>query len=356
MLIPKRHPVRLALVLLCLSPAAAFAAAPPEEPTSEIYDYLVQNVCVDDQGKALRISPLDDKCARQRNLRLGEGLPYHKHDWAGVKAKGEAADLGHQRDDTVPVFYPGVGYFVLGTLDFGDGQRKFGVYDGDKGDGLSLISIQGDYAGSVMTFDHHAGVQLFTNPDHCRGKVDIDSLIGGWVYAPVDLARNPAGMLNSSIKRVPAFGVACPPARRNQTTKWYLRDYAPMTGTDTPGSKKFRTLISEHFSGKDSKKFAHLERMYFTRELGRIRWERWQNLSQQAREGDEESADMLESSGRCSGGVGPPDFPGKWTMVRCHEWSNLIPTTSAEGDHLDTWFRALTNATRAGPLLNVKMR
>ena len=37
------------------------------------------------------------------------------------------------------------------------------------------------------------------------------------------------------------------------------------------------SLISDHYGGADRDTADHVERFYFTRELGGTRWERWQN-------------------------------------------------------------------------------
>src|SRR5206468_3893504 len=72
---------------LLLGAATTAAAQPdteamPGTPTT-VRDFLIQNVCLDDQGAVLAgIAPTQDGpgCRAQRDLHSGERLPYHKHD------------------------------------------------------------------------------------------------------------------------------------------------------------------------------------------------------------------------------------------------------------------------------------
>src|SRR5436190_11984642 len=61
-------------------------------------DFLTQNVCLDAGGAVLAgISPIDGdrRCAAERDLRLGELMPYHKHDHPSSGDRG--APAGYQR-------------------------------------------------------------------------------------------------------------------------------------------------------------------------------------------------------------------------------------------------------------------
>ena len=92
---------------------------------------MIQNVCLDAAG-AVRIgrSPLDGEaaCPRQRDLLPGERLPYHKHDHPSP-AERQDAPSGYQRHDLFPVETQGLGTVVEHSFDFGDGGRRFGVFD-----------------------------------------------------------------------------------------------------------------------------------------------------------------------------------------------------------------------------------
>ena len=310
---------------------------------------MVQNVCLDEQDHVLHISPLDAKCARQRDLRIGELLPYHKHDWPSVKTAA-ARPLGNQRGDSLPLNLPGVGVVALHTFDFGDGVRRFGAYDGINGDGLSLVSVKGSYFGSLMTLDHSGGIQLFVNTDKCNQDVTLDSVQAGWAFGPVDLSQHPSGAVQAHVHRVKNLGVPCPKEFTYSTTNWYFVEFRPMSGPSTEGKHSLHTFVTEHFAGPDADHFRHLERMYFSRELGRMRWERWQNISFQKRSDDTKRSDELLNEGRCAGGVGAPSFAGNWVRVACREWTNIVPSNDPQGDSISGWLAPIVREYSGTPL------
>ena len=337
---------------LAIALAVPFTLGVPnasEAAEVDALDYMVQNVCVDGAGKVLHVSPLDPNCARQRDLRVGELLPYHKHDWPSAN-QAAARPQGDQRGDSLPLTLPGVGVVALHTFDFGDGVRRFGEFDGANGDGLSLVSVQGEYFGSLMTLDHTAGIQLFVNTDKCKDAVGLDSVQAGWAFAPVALDARPNGMSQAHVRRVKNLGGACPNEFTYSSTNWYFVEFKPMTGPSTEGKRSLHTLISEHFAGPDPAKFNHLERMYFSRELGRMRWERWQNFSAQRRSDDIDLSSELNSEGRCVGGVGAPKFPGNWVRVRCREWTNIVPSSNPAGDSISEWLSPIIQKYQGTPL------
>ncbi|MEM1053161.1 MAG: hypothetical protein AAGI28_13810, partial [Pseudomonadota bacterium] len=47
--------------------------------SAELYDYLVQDVCLDDAGEVVKGDPA--KCTSKRNIQLGEPSPYIVTDW-----------------------------------------------------------------------------------------------------------------------------------------------------------------------------------------------------------------------------------------------------------------------------------
>ena len=70
------------------------------------------------------------------------------------------------------------------------------------------------------------------------------------------------------------------PTRFNQAfTSWRV---APFSYRAAPGQGvpvTLTSLISEHYGGASRATADHVERFYFTRELGGTRWERWQNAN-----------------------------------------------------------------------------
>jgi hypothetical protein len=311
---------------------------------------MIQNVCLNDDGKPLRMSPLDDRCLRQRDLLPGEALPYHKDDWPALKDR-LASPAGKQRGDSFPLLHKELGLVAFHTFDWGDGVRKFGRYDGINGDGGSLVVVASGMVGSILTIDQRAGVQLLVNKSACHGSVDLQGLLVGWPFAAADTASD--GVHYSQLKRVQNFGEACPASASHVITVWYFTGFAPMVATGEAGKKQIHTLISEHYSGTDIDNSPNMERMYFSRELGRMRWERWQNLSRQERSDDLSRTEKLADDGRCIGGVGKPNHAGEWVMVACHEWTNIVLSSNPSGDSVSPWLVGLIGATHAAPLLEL---
>jgi hypothetical protein len=343
--------VAATLLLGGATPGAAALGETPKQALSGAMDYMVQAVCIDGGGRVQRLSPLDPACTRTRKLNVGELLPYHKHDWPS-RANADAFPQGMQRADSVPLWHPQLGLVAFTTFDWGDGVRRFGVYDGVNGDGGGLVADEGGFVGSAMTIDHTAGVQIFVNGATCRGTVSFGSLLG-WRFAPSDLSAQPSGTTSDDVRRVSGLGEPCPVRYAHAITVWYLTDYAPMRGPDVVGQRTIRTLVSEHYSGVRVDASPNMERMYFSRELGRFRWERWQNQAIGVRPIDQRLSTALQADGRCIGGVGAPKHQGQWTMVRCHEWTNIVPATMAAGDSIVPWLDGLIAGTRAVLLQDV---
>jgi hypothetical protein len=78
----------------------------------------------------------------------------------------------------------------------------------------------------------------------------------------------------------------------------------------------------------------HVERFYFTRELGGTRWERWENRNGTpdfSRERVAELSAQIASSGRCSPAEVPPGG-APLVMTDCREWTRIVPPSDPRGD------------------------
>ena len=80
------------------------------------------------------------------------------------------------------------------------------------------------------------------------------------------------------------------------------------------------TIISEHYNGKDPTTAIMLERFYFARNWGKVRWERWD------KRGSPRDGLALECPTIPTWGSAPP-FAGA-IMTDCRNWTNII--TAAE--------------------------
>ncbi len=311
-------------------PAAAQAQAGPSAAWRTAWDFLVESVCVDARNHVLvGVSPLDGpaRCVRQRKLGFGELLPYRRRDWADLNDRGRFPD-GYQQSDSVPVLTT-LGPAVVQATDFGDPPRQFGQFE--TGDGGQVVFFTPDSASIGLTEDGAGGLQFFIG-SHCTP-------VDAWVLVDNGFATQPAGQ---TVARITRRQTACPDRLGYAFTRWSIQ---PVTfrykAGGKPGQVALSTLVSDHFGGHSVDAAGNLERMYFTRELGYTRWERWQNLSRQDRPGDRRLAASMAANERCAPEVGSPSTESNWVMVDCREWTQMVPPLAPGGDRPDFWLDRL---------------
>jgi hypothetical protein len=302
-----------------------------------IRDFMIQNVCLDASGTALAgMAPIDGdpRCIAQRDLGAGERLPYHKHDHPSPDQRA-GAPAGYQRHDSFPVETAGFATAVEHSFDFGAGEgRRFGVFDtGSDGGDIAILSP--GFVSIGATEDGGAGFQLFVG--ECRGPVEAAALTRSWIVVAFDPAR-PAPIEGETIARLNDLTAGhqdtCPARFNAAFTSWRTVSfrYRAAPGQGTPIT--LTTLISEHYGGASRATADHVERFYFTRELGGTRWERWQNASGNAQFGAAkiaERAAAFAATGRCSA----PDIPGggaPLVLIDCREWTRIAPPADPSGD------------------------
>ena len=328
----------LAALVFGAPPAPADDAAIPVASVEIVSDFLIQNVCLDGLGKVQEgVSPIDGdpRCAAQRDLALGDKLTYHKHDHPSPGDRATVA-RGYQRRDSFPVETGPFGRVVEHSFDFGGGAgRQFGVFDAGKGDGGDVTVTSATGASFAATEDGGGGFQLFVGAG-CNGRVSPAGLSDSWLIAMFDPSRA-ASLQGEAVARLADLREGrqdnCPSRLNAAFTRWYVRpvSYRTAEGQGTPVA--LTTLISEHYGGERREDADHVERFYFTRELGSTRWERWQNLQHSRRFSPEQLAKAaadFASSNRCS----KPETPegAAFVMIDCREWTLIVPPTDPTGD------------------------
>jgi hypothetical protein len=339
----------LALAAALLGSVSAHAQAPADWQIA--YDYLVQDVCVDAADAAQPgVSPLDGaaRCPRHRDLRVGERLAYHKHDWAEAGSRA-ALPEGEQRSDSFPVRLGTLGIAVAQSFDFGAPPRRFGWVDSSDGGQIAIFSPASVSYG--LTEDGGDGLQFFFGHD-CRAAGAADRLRDAWVIVTRDFAPDRPG---ETVARLTKSWDRCPGALSYAFTRWHVEALSlrvNLAGRTAPHD--FVALISDHFGGRDPARANHLERFYFARELGLLRWERWENL---ARPGDPAErahaaarAAALAASDRCDAVAAPPALTGQWLMADCRQWTQLVPPTDPAGDPPGFWVDDLASRPAAAAL------
>jgi hypothetical protein len=339
----RRQPRRAAAILFAGALAATLGLAGPATAetvmatTDTIRDFMIQNVCLDASGAVLAaVAPIDGdpRCIAQRDLGPGERLPYHKHDHPSPDQRA-GAPAGYQRHDSFPVETAGFGAAVEHSFDFGAGEgRRFGVFDtGSDGGDIAILSP--GIVSFGATEDGGAGFQLFVG--ECQGPVEAAALTRSWIILAFDPGR-PAPLEGETIARLNDLTVGhqdtCPIRFNPAFTSWRVVPfrYRAAPGQGTPIT--LTTLISEHYGGANRATADHVERFYFTRELGGTRWERWQNAGGNAQFGTAkiaEAAAAFAATGRCS----TPDTPGggaTLVLIDCREWTRIAPPADPSGD------------------------
>ncbi len=328
------------LILILAATAGATGSAADDAvlaTPATIRDFMIQNVCLDAAGAVvLGRSPVDDgaACAAQRDLASGERLPYHKHDHSPPNSRD--APAGYQRHDSFPVETVALGTVVEHSLfDFGVGEgRRFGVFDrGSDGGDIAILS-----PGSVTigaTEDGGGGFGLWVG--ECRGPLTASALTRSWIVAAFDPDRR-APLQGETIARLnglpPGHQDTCPTRFNPAFTTWRVVPFRYRAAPGEGNPITLTTLISDHYGGASPATADHVERFYFTRELGGSRWERWQNAAGDAQLSAAkiaETAAWFAGTGRCS----TPEMPGggaSFLLVDCREWTRIVPPVDPAGD------------------------
>lgn len=296
-----------------MPPTAAVAAEDALAP------FMAQAVCIDARGEPRPGHlPFEPDCDQNRLLSAGEPLPYRKHDWPGTV---DAARLpsGYQASDSLLGTLLGRSA-IHQTFDFGGGVRAFNRFD--SGDGGQSVLLRDGAAASPLTEDGGGGVQWFQSPE-CR-----DSGGGpapGWLFAAAPLS-------GAWQERVVRLNIArgpdqCPTAFNQSLTRWRTaRIDLPWreAATGAVSSAPAEVLVSEHFGTGSIGTADHLERFWFARGLGLMRWERWEHTARSRLPDRQRMARLIAESGRCPRiAFGEPPAAG-WQLVDCRTWTNMV--------------------------------
>ncbi|MBN9516692.1 MAG: hypothetical protein J0H97_25030 [Alphaproteobacteria bacterium] len=316
----------LAALLLVQGPllggTAGYAQAPGQAGP---LDFLVQSVCLDPAGKPTSTLPVDPACTTRRLQRSDDPAPYRKHDWPNVLGD-PATPHGYQASDSVTM-QRGGRTLVVQTFDFGTNGRTFGTFDGGRGDGGQVALILGDWSSFVLTEDGGGGVQWFIG-EGCRSAGPSDRRFLSWL-----IFREPvAGTWQDGMARLNiAPNIESCPRRFNDAYTRYRRDAVEfpfrIVGPARVRDERHRldVVVSEHYGGSDIPSADHLERFFFARGLGMVRWERWANGKITRDRQAAAMATALAQTARCPA-LKDYGAPGRdWLLADCRTWTVMIP-------------------------------
>ena len=305
------HRIGCIIVVMSVLPASNFTLAAFRE---DALDYLVQDVC-EVHGRPTSENPLNCN-GTLRDLRVGEPLPYHKHDWPNVHDLTKRPS-GYQRGDSFPLKW-GDYLAVIHTFDHAGGSRQFGRFDpGDGGD----FYIIGENSVNIALTETSRGLYMFLGPN-CGPRASLGNLLNSWVVFERPIEE---GSTVASLRLSP--DQSCPSQYSRSYTHWRkmpIRYRATLKGALT---EPIKTIITDHFSRETPDLSASMERFYFTRELGVTRWEKWQNFAHPSTSAAAaERERRLVEFGRCDLREGGPSQP--WHLLDCREYTNIVPALS----------------------------
>lgn len=257
--------------------------------------FVTQAVCAVPQAL-----PFERDCGERRPALAGATLPWRKFDWLGVQASDSV--LAMRRGQAV----------ARQLIDFGDGPRRFGRMDNTpgpaSGDGGDLVLQRGADTAIAMTEDGTGGVQWMQAPG-CEDEPEAG--LGGWLL--FDAEAGPQWRERVARLRITRGSTRCPFRYVPAFTRWRRLPIAyPWWDGEVAGAPfTAESIISEHYDGWDIARARHLERFWFARDLGKLRWERWERGA---------GATTLPACPAITGADAPgPD----WHLVDCRFWTRF---------------------------------
>ncbi|MFH5924797.1 hypothetical protein [Roseomonas xinghualingensis] len=323
--------IRTALLPAALLFGTAAQAEVLERRTA--LDFLVQSVCLDEAGRPLPgVLPFEPGCARRRPARQGEPLPWRKTDWP-APIHAAAQPEGYMASDAMLGEVMGQ-EAAIQTFDHGGGNYAFSRFDPRADGGQVAVLGQGGADLAVTQDGGRPGqLQWFLSPG-CRSGAP---LAAGWLIFGAEV---PSGHWAESVARLriaPAAN-ACPEAFDSALTRW-RRETMPIPirfhDEATPREVPMDVIVSEHFGGATIPEAGHLERFWYARGLGMVRWERWEDPARNPRVA--ERAAWFTETQRCLQ-VPFSDRPAPgWAMVDCRTWTNFRRARAGEALRSIPW-------------------
>jgi len=170
-----------------------------------------------------------------------------------------------------------------------------------------------------------------------RARLSRQSLLRSWIVALFDPER-PGPLHGETVARLKDLKngeqESCPARFNAAYTHWRMKPVRYRAAPRQGAPVTLQTLISEHYGGGRRDTADHVERFYFTRELGGTRWERWQSAKgnrQHDAAAVEAAAARYAATGRCSEAP-MPEGGAEFVLVDCREWTRIVPPDDPHGD------------------------
>lgn len=286
-----------------------------------INDFLIQDVCVDANDRPIEGNPAT--CAKHRNVRAGELVPYLHTDYGPNGARYQAV-----------ASYPVVGrdglLKVMVSKSMRARTKEFSSFTFNYQhlrDGFDLLETTGEYVSGIRTSDGGCGDQII--------KKNAWEREDGWIFFPSNQNRPQANM-NHTIRMERLNPPAACHAANNynyvsEDTEAHTQvvwDVVPFNYRYQSG-RSMATIDSYHVAHWNlSQQDNAIEKFFFTKEYGFTRWEAWIPLSRCYAEGHWFCNDPnMNLRGRCDGG-GVTSWGGQtWVRTDCRDSTNYLATT-----------------------------
>jgi hypothetical protein len=332
---------------------AALSASGASAQNSELFDYLVQDVCVDAQDRIVQGDPAS--CSRHRNLKLGERTPFLMTDW------GTDENQSFFAWTSFPVRAEDGQIRVMVSRNSNNGRPhtpNFSFSFNQNNSGYDLIDLTySGYASIIRTSDANCLDQLFSSrrrsPSALRSPA---SRAGGWILFPNTRSPSSYAATTSIINRTARTPIGgkpgCTQGDSLGATFWNNPRYYRYEGNENGQRKNLLTIRTDHFASRDlSSQNNALEMFLFTKEYGLTRWEAWQPRSRCIAEtqgqtgrikncypdnypdGSEIPANLVNLRSRCKdlnvSGTSHPDISSwggqVWVRVDCRDMTRHLP-------------------------------
>jgi hypothetical protein len=325
-------------LVLTLAITGAIGATEPAWAEPDLA-FLAEAVCEAAPGAPLEPLVLSLNCVRPRLRGLKDVVSMQRHDWPAAHEAAQRPQ-GYQRSNSYIVRDRSGRWLAVQTFDFGGGDRRFGVFDGGRGDGGQVAAISGGAAHVTMTEDGSGGVQWFTG-SACRGEMEATR--SGWLL--FSQRREASWRESVASLRITRTSAECPTTFDRSFTRWREMQidwpvlFNGRRDEARPALTQLATIISEHFGGQSDSGAGHMERFYLAAGAGLVRWERWEQAGVSKRPQIDQRAERLTGSGRCpeiDGSAAPGD---SWRRIDCRMWTNFVD--AAEPASQFDWREAL---------------
>ncbi len=310
------------------------AAVPQNSRISdELYDYLVQDVCLDKTGAVTSADPLT--CTKRRNIAIGEKSPYLLTD------TDYARNLTFQAMNSLPVRgTDGEVRILYPKLNQGPFDRNFRMTRFDEAeDGYDLADISHSrFVSFIRTSDGGCFDQIWSR----TGMRDtVAQRAGGWALFPFGAppsrwAASQSEIIETHKLQMTSDRPGCSNGSARGITFWTR----PAPAVFNTG-KTVTTITSSHFASADlTHQNNALERFFFSRAYGFTRWEAWVPQSRCLQDHGNTAAfcvpgrasDPRYLAGRCNrNNVGNTGVSGlnrwgnqNWVRVDCRDLTNHI--------------------------------